>query len=141
MKMTCHTLVSDVHISGVNYTQSTSLITSAPLWSESTSSVMSYIPKCYEDYSRRVKHELGFEFPPVMGQWVEQLIGEIWTKVKDQRYMYISHYTGLLLYLDGSGNCITYYRPLPLSIILYWANPFEGALKRKSNCLPTFLNS
>ena len=98
MKITRHTevvLASDVHISGINYTQSTSLITSAPLWSESTSSVMSYIPKCSkcsEDYSQRVKHEIGFEFPPVMGQCVEQLIGEIWTKVKDQRYMYISHY-------------------------------------------------
>ena len=55
---------------------------------------MNYIPKCLEDYSWRVKHELGFKFPPMMGMYVEQLIKEIWTNMKDQRYMYISHHNG-----------------------------------------------
>lgn len=70
--------------------QSTSLITPAPLWSEKAPSVINYIPKCSEEnYSHRVKCELGFEFPPVMGKCVEQLVQEVWTKIKDKRYAFL----------------------------------------------------
>ena len=74
----------------MDYIQSSSLITSAPLWCEHASNVMSYIPKCSEDSSWRIKHELGFKFPPTMGQCVEQIIRETWPKVDDQRYVHIS---------------------------------------------------
>lgn len=75
------------NITGINYTQSTSLITSS-LWHESDSRVMSYIPhKSSGDHLWRIEDELGFRFPSVMGEYVEQLIEDIWTKVKDGRYI------------------------------------------------------
>lgn len=47
---------------------------------------MSYIPKgLEEEYSKMVRDEVGFELPPVMGKCVEQLVGDIWTKVKSER--------------------------------------------------------
>ena len=65
------------------------MITPAPLWSKRAPQVMNYIPKCSEeDYSWKVKHELGFDFPPVMGKCMEHLVREIWTNVEDQRYIY-----------------------------------------------------
>ena len=65
--------------------QPTSVIAPAPLWFERAPEVVDYLPKCSEgEYSRRVKHELGFEFPPVMGKCLENLVTEIWTNVSDQ---------------------------------------------------------
>ena len=62
------------------------MITAAPLWFERAPEVVGYIPSCSEeDYSRRVKQELGFEFPPVMGRCMEQLVEEIWTKSLEQQ--------------------------------------------------------
>jgi hypothetical protein len=49
---------------------------------------MSYIPHKYSgDYSWRIEYELGFRFPTVMGECVEQLIREIWTNIKDGRHI------------------------------------------------------
>lgn len=65
--------------------QSTSLIP-APLWFERSPEAVSDIPKCSEEgYTRKVRYEQGFDFPPVMGKCVEQLVREIWMNIRNQR--------------------------------------------------------
>ena len=65
--------------------QPTSLISEAPLWFEGSPGVVSSIARNREEeHPRLVKEELGFKLPPVMGKCVEQLVEEIWAKVRGQ---------------------------------------------------------
>lgn len=69
--------------------QSTSLIVPAPLWFNRAPEVVSHIPNSSEDEcSRTVKDELGFDFPPVMGKCIEQLVRERWRSLKYQRHVF-----------------------------------------------------